>query len=244
MDQTPDLAVESATGVDVALPVAGPGVRAFAFLIDWHIRTIVAIAWYIVAAFIYNRGASVSAPLNANASWFVGVVTAPAVIYFLYHPVLEIAMRGRTPGKRMAGVHIVTSNGGAPGVGSLAVRNVFRLVDSFPLAYAVGLVATMLTRNYVRVGDLAAGTLLVYVRATTTLADFPSARPPGLQLDTARAELISELLQRWPQLDADARRRLAISILGASATGTPDDITLRIQLEHLSGAAGSGGGVP
>ena len=50
-------------------------------------------------------------------------------------------MRGRTPGKRMAGVRIVARDGGAPSVGALLVRNVFRLIDSLPLLYGVGLVA-------------------------------------------------------------------------------------------------------
>ena len=49
-----DLVVDSVTGVDVALPVAGPGARCYAFLIDWLIRAILFAAWYGVAALIYN----------------------------------------------------------------------------------------------------------------------------------------------------------------------------------------------
>jgi len=164
MDLTSDLAVDSVTGVDVALPVAGPGARSFAFLIDWAIRTIVSVAWYVVAALIHNGSWSVAAPLVPDANWFVFVVAPPASIYFLYHPVWEVATRGLTPGKRMAGLQIVGRDGGAPSVGALLTRNVFRLVDSFPIAYALGLVTTMYTRYNVRVGDLAAGTLLVYSR--------------------------------------------------------------------------------
>src|ERR1700761_624522 len=159
----PDLVVDSVTGVDVALPIAGPGARSFAFLSDWVIRTILAIAWYVVAALLYNRGWRISAPLSPDSPWFVYVIAPPAVIYFLYHPVWEVFTRGRTPGKRMAGVQIVTRGGGAPSVGALLTRNVFRLVDSFPAAYAVGLITTFVTRRHVRIGDLAAGTLLVYV---------------------------------------------------------------------------------
>jgi len=50
MDLQEGLVVDSVTGVDVALPIAGPGARAFAFIIDWHLRTILSVAWYIVAA--------------------------------------------------------------------------------------------------------------------------------------------------------------------------------------------------
>ena len=42
------LIVDSVTGVEVELPMAGPGARAFAFVIDWHIRAILAIAWYVI----------------------------------------------------------------------------------------------------------------------------------------------------------------------------------------------------
>jgi len=46
----PELNVRSVTGIDVALPVAGPGARSFAFIIDWHIRLILALTWYVVGA--------------------------------------------------------------------------------------------------------------------------------------------------------------------------------------------------
>jgi uncharacterized RDD family membrane protein YckC len=226
MDRTSDLAVDSVTGVDVALPVAGPGARSFAFLIDWTIRTILSAAWYVVAALLHNGSWSVEAPLVPDANWFVFVVAPPAAIYFLYHPAWEVTTRGLTPGKRTAGVQVVSRDGGAPGVGSLLTRNVFRLVDSFPVAYALGLVTTMFTRNSVRIGDLAAGTLLVYTRTDATLA-----RLSGQQLDARTAEVLSELLQRWSALDATARRKIAAMILPDAATATDDE--LRIQLENL-----------
>ena len=108
MHNARDLVVDSVTGVDLALPVAGPGARSYAFLIDWLIRAILFTAWYGVAALLYNRRWTFIAPLNPDAKWFVLVVTPAAAMYFLYHFVLEIAMHGRTPGKRMAGIHIVT----------------------------------------------------------------------------------------------------------------------------------------
>jgi uncharacterized RDD family membrane protein YckC len=258
--RTPDLAVDSVTGVDVSLPVAGPGARAYAFLLDWHIRAILGIAWYVVAALIYNGRLSLSAPLNPAAGWFAFVVTPAAAIYFLYHYVLEIAMHGRTPGKRMAGVHIVARDGGTPTVGSLLTRNVFRLVDSLPLFYGVGLVATMLTRDHVRVGDMAAGTLLVYSRTATALFEHVNVASLGQGLDAASAEIVNDLLQRWSTLDVAARRRLTREVLSryghlpmeskervqlndtSTDTGTQpsstrsadDDTPLRMQLERLA----------
>ncbi len=232
-----DLVIDSVTGVDVALPVAGPGARSFAFLIDWHIRTILAVAWYVVAALLYNGSWNVTAPLTPDAHWFVYVVAPPAAIYFLYHPVWELATRGLTPGKRIAGVQIVGRDGGAPSVGSVLTRNVFRLIDSFPFAYAVGLVTTMLTRNSVRIGDLAAGTLLVYAHSDIALVRVPRDRSAGRQLDANTAEVLTELLHRWDALDGAARRRIAQTLVPDSTAD--DDAKLRARLEGLASGSES-----
>ena len=58
--------VDSVTGVDVALAVAGPGARAFAFVLDLSFRTILAVAWYVVAAALYNHGLSLARPLEPD----------------------------------------------------------------------------------------------------------------------------------------------------------------------------------
>ncbi len=207
----PALLIDSATGVDVRVPIAGPGARAYAFVIDWHIRLVLALAWYVSGAAVYNRGPQLTPPGQADTLW-LGAILAPAlVIYFLYHPVLETATRGRTPGKRMAGVRIAGRGGGAPTVGQSLIRNVFRLVDSLPALYGIGLVSTLVTRDQVRVGDLAAGTLLVYEH--TGLPEPPGRPAPGLRPE--QAELAAELLARWPQLEAGARARLARALLAA-----------------------------
>jgi uncharacterized RDD family membrane protein YckC len=229
-----DLVIDSVTGVDVALPIAGTGARAFAFVVDWHIRAILFIAWYTVAALIYNGRLSLAAPTNPEGIWFGAVVAPGAAIYFLYHVVLEIAMRGRTPGKRWAGVRLVTRDGAPPAIGAHLTRNVFRIIDSFPLFYGIGLAATLLTKDQVRIGDLAAGTLLVYDRGEVTrfedLAVVPTAR-----VDTSLAEIVHELLGRWADLNPDARRRLALQLLGPNAGAeTASDLELRAKLARLS----------
>jgi uncharacterized RDD family membrane protein YckC len=239
-----NLVVDSATGVDVSLPIAGPGARSFAFVIDWHIRVVLLLAWYLTGALLYNGRLSIGAPLEPDTLWFVGVVVPPAAIFVLYHFVLEIVMHGRTPGKRMAGVRIVTREGNTPSIGALVTRNVFRLIDSFPIFYSVGLIATMLTRDHVRIGDLAAGTLLVYDRTSAPL--FPGSRAGAL--DAASAEVANELLQRWDTLDAGARHRLAERMLAhyagrsdEAASPAPGDADLRARLQQLAQGTGDGG---
>jgi uncharacterized RDD family membrane protein YckC len=225
-----DLVVDSATGVDVHLRVAGPGARSLAYTIDWHIRIILALTWFASGAMIYNRAPSLI-PHAADARWLTAVLAPAGAIYLLYHWVLELVMRGSTPGKRMAGIRIALRNGGAPTAGPLLVRNVFRLIDSLPLAYGVGLLAVMLTRDHVRIGDLAAGTLLVYDQ----LAEPPPRLAAGVT-DRARAEAVGELVQRWAELDPASRRHLAREILGREPGDQRDDREFRAQLERLIGS--------
>ena len=237
-EAAPGLVVDSVTGIDVSLPVAGPGARAYAFLVDWHIRVILALGWFVLGALLYNGRFILSPPLSSDARWF-GAVVAPALaIYFLYHHVVELALRGSTPGKRMAGVRIVARDGGAPSVGALLTRNVFRLVDSLPLFYGVGLITVVLTREHLRIGDMAAGTLLVFEQADARLPAPAAAAQRGSQLDAAGAEIVAELLERWPALQPEARVRLARQVLTryAGELGEPgdDDRAWRTRLERLA----------
>jgi uncharacterized RDD family membrane protein YckC len=238
------LSVDSTTGIDVTLPLAGAGVRSYAFVVDWHIRLVLALAWFFAGALLYNYAHggtfSVSVPAETDPRWF-GAVLAPALaLYFLYHPVLELIMRGSTPGKRLAGVRVVTREGGAPGAGALLVRNVFRLVDSLPVAYALGLTLVALTREHLRCGDMAAGTLLVYVPASPGFA--VTAATTAGALDLATAELVAELLARWPGLTVAARAALAQQLLRrcgrtAEELAPLDDAALRQALVALTRAA-------
>ena len=216
----PDLTVDSVTGIDVSLAVAGPGARSYAFLIDWHVRFILAFAWYAFGALLFNGHMSLAVPAIPSGRWFVLVLLPAAAIYFLYHYVLELAMRGRTPGKRAAGVHLVTRDGGTPGAGALLTRNVFRLIDCLPICYGVGLVAVAVTREHLRIGDMAAGTLLVYER---TVAAPPAELLAHGALDATGMEIVQELLARWEALEPEARLALARRVLARYAPGEAGD---------------------
>ena len=229
--------VDSVTGVDVSLHIAGPGARTFAFVIDWHIRVVLSVAWGVVAALIYNGRWSLEAPVEATPSWFVFVALPAGVIYLLYPVITEIAMRGRTPGKRMAGVRLVTHDGSVPAISAFLLRNVFRIIDSFPAFYGLGLVTCVVTRNHVRIGDLAAGTLLVYDSGDESVLEYVSPQALGTKLDGPTADIVSDLLGRWNTLDEGARGRLARKVLAGvsptdwSAASVQD---LRGELERLA----------
>ena len=210
----PQVTLQSITGVDVELRIAGAGSRSYAFVIDWHIRFVLALAWMIVGSLLYSG--RIALLDDGGPSWDRGyslaVLLPMAIIYFGYHPILEIAMRGSTPGKRMAGVRIVTRTGDIPGAGALLLRNVFRLIDSMPFGiYVVGLVTVMFTAQHVRIGDLAAGTLLIIDRDESERS-FARLAPTG-SLDPQAADLIHEVLERWNALDEKTRGNLARSLI-------------------------------
>jgi uncharacterized RDD family membrane protein YckC len=240
-EPAPGLVIDSNTGIEVSLPVAGPGARSYAFVVDWHIRAILALGWYVAGASIYNGKLSLEAPPKTDALWF-GAIALPALaIYLLYHPAVELALRGSTPGKRVAGVRVVGRTGAAASVGALLVRNAFRLIDALPAFYGVGLVVAAFSRNNLRCGDMAAGTVLVYQRTQELLPLEAAAQRPGM-LDAQNAELVLELLQRWDTLEPAARTSLARQLLmrhgtDAAAVGQAADGELRARLERLGTTA-------
>lgn len=214
MAATSTITLQSVTGVDVELKIAGAGSRSYAFVIDWHVRLILALAWLFVAMFIAAGTLDfLHRPPSGRAAAML-MWAPPLLIYFLYHPILETLMRGSTPGKRMAGVRIVSRSGDIPGVGALLIRNLFRIVDSLPTFYLLGLAVVIATEQNVRIGDLAAGTLLVHdeadsVKSFNTLRTDASAG--GLAPQSV--DLIHELLERWTQLEDTTRCNLARSLI-------------------------------
>ncbi len=239
-----ELTVTGLTGVEMTLTVAGPGTRSYAFIIDWHIRILLALAWVLLGLLVrlaLPRGpATPLTPLTSGL--FVGAVFTPAaIIYFLYHPVLEVLMRGRTPGKRMAGTRLVTREGTTPGTGALLMRNLFRLIDSLPFVYTVGLVCCLATAQRVRIGDLAAGTVLVMDGTPPT----KSLRRLGTLLQSSRLgpealALVEDLLERWPELESDRRFTLARTVISRLDAGVDpkalaglDEAALHSRLQAL-----------
>jgi len=161
----PDIRVPSATGVDAQLVLAGPGARAIAFVLDWLIRSALALAYLLIAALLILGNLEFDVATGDETLWYLLGALPATAIYFLYHLILEPVMRGRTPGKRMIGIRVLTADGRVPSVGALLVRNIFRIVDAMPMLYVVGLLFVLFSKRHVRLGDLAAGTVLALERA-------------------------------------------------------------------------------
>lgn len=212
--------------IDYRLEIAGIGARSHAFVIDWHIRLLLASAWLIAMGFAlsiwrkFDSGHWNNTPTLLLTLW----LTPAALIFFLYHPILEIVMSGRTPGKRMAGVRLVTLSGQTPSVAAILLRNVFRLLDSLPGFYGIGLAFVALTRQQVRIGDLAAGLVLVY-EETVSAKNLHRATHLALHstLNPTDQNLLLDLLDRWPQLNHAVRIRLGTQFLERIGQALPDD---------------------
>ena len=233
--------VNSADAMSYALEIAGVGARSYAFVLDWHIRLLAALLWIYLATFLFYDISIFSTMFeedtaNAAAAW---VVFLPAVIaYFFYHPVLETMMHGSTPGKHMAGVRIMTLEGFTPGIGSILIRNIFRLIDGLPGVYTVGLLFAIFTKNHVRIGDMAAGTVLVYEKRTArhSLSDV-AQQSLNSSLSTENFDLLLELLDRWKNLDKTHRIHLGQNFLKKIGDEVPtdDQAQLKTHLEKLAG---------
>lgn len=229
------LSVSAATGTDLALPIAGVGGRSYAFVIDLHIRALVSLALWLIPSMLLAKSFDPRGAPIEHEWYFWLVVVPPTAAWLLYHPVLEIAMRGRTPGKRWAGVRIVTEDGSVPRAGALFVRNILRLVDSLPFVYMVGLIACTATRRQVRLGDLAAGTLLVYDAVRPLADEFADQKVTAV----GPAALAADLVERWPALDASRRARLARRLLVLAGERDEDaqalaDVDLRERVRALA----------
>ena len=233
------LTVRSLTGVEMTLPIAGPGMRSYAFLVDWQIRLLGALSLVLIVVLL--RLVPAISKQAGSEMLDAGVALALAV-YFLYQPLAEVLTRGYTPGLRTAGARIVTLEGTTPGVGALLIRNVFRLIDALPMFYVVGLLTCLLTEKHVRLGDIVAGTVMVSVaqEAADSLERL-AAHAQRSALPAEAAELVHDLLARWHSLEPQQRTRLAHAVLSKLDPhfSAPDALRgeseLRARLEALLG---------
>jgi uncharacterized RDD family membrane protein YckC len=224
-----ELHFTSADATEINLPIAGLGSRSYAFLIDWHIRVILAIAWLIGAAAMLGlmggQGFWDEIFDSAGTFAFYVIILPTMIIYLLYHPILEIALKGRTPGKRAAGIRVVTTEGQTPDASALLLRNIFRLIDSLPVMYVVGIVSVLLSPRQVRIGDMAAGTLLAYEKKSTSTAFERFAAHTADSLDLPAMEVAQDLLKRWNSLDPEKRAQIGVKLITSQGESLPEGIT-------------------
>jgi len=145
--------------VDIEMPLAGIGSRFIALLVDYLIWFAAFIVLLLLASFILP---GIHAFSKISEQWAAAIFI---FIIFLfnwgYFTLFEAFWNGRTPGKRVARIRVIQRSGRAIGLFESMARNLVRYVDQLPFFYAVGVIAMFVTRQHQRLGDLAAGTLVV-----------------------------------------------------------------------------------
>jgi len=170
--------VRTPEGVAFTFRLASPVLRLAAVVIDW---ATVSAAWSLLAVPI--------AMLKIVSVDFAGMVAT--VSYFLlsqgYRMATEWLWRGQTLGKRVLQLRVVDERGLRLTFAQVALRNLLRFVDVLPLGYLVGGTAALLSRRGQRLGDLAAGTLVVWepVDAAPDLAMLSSEKYNSLRAHAA-----------------------------------------------------------
>lgn len=147
------ITIATPEGLDVELTLAGVGSRFFSAIVDVAIEGVV-IAAALVAFFNLTSDA-VAAAVSALITFSV---------IFGYHVLFETLASGRSPGKRVAGLRVVRVGGAPVRFKDSAIRNIVRLIDILPpITYMLGAVTILITKRNQRLGDLAAGTIVVRV---------------------------------------------------------------------------------
>jgi uncharacterized RDD family membrane protein YckC len=148
--------VETPEGVELALRCAGPIPRGFAWVIDFVLR---GIAMLLVGWALSTLG---------QAS--MGIILVVAFFTEWLYPVFfEVLWHGRTPGKRVFGLAVIRDDGLPVDWGSSFLRNLLRVADFLPGMFGAALISMMASRSFKRLGDLAAGTIVVYSASEAVL---------------------------------------------------------------------------
>ncbi len=158
------LSIETPEQIKISYSVAGIGSRFYAALIDLALLIpVLAVGYYVILRAILDLDESFGNWLAALA----GIATF--VLQWGYYMVFEIATNGQSPGKRALGLRVIKAQGYPISFSDSAIRNIVRIVDMLPFAYGAGLLTMLLNKNWQRLGDLAAGTLVVKEGAKASL---------------------------------------------------------------------------
>jgi uncharacterized RDD family membrane protein YckC len=244
--------------VAIELPLAGIGSRFVAALVDSLIAGfglfVLGMIWVFVVAALESFW-------KVTANWAIGLfLIVVFVIIWGYYTLFEAFGNGRTPGKRVAKIRVIHQSGrGITFLESLA-RNLIRYADFFPFFYALGVVTMFMNRRSQRLGDLAAGTLVVRDReseapgwsesSTRTITAAAVAAPPPLdaphllvllpapalaKLTASDLEVLEGFFARRLDMDLATRASLAGRIAQAlcvkSGLAVPDGTSVETFLE-------------
>jgi uncharacterized RDD family membrane protein YckC len=155
---------ETPEGIALALRPAGVLARAGAFAVDLLIRGALLLVVSMVLAPLGRFGSGLALILWFALEWF--------------YPVLfELLPGGATPGKRAFGLRVTMDSGLPITPAASLLRNLLRSADFLPFAYGLGLATVLMRSDFKRLGDIAAGTIVVHVQRATLHGALPEATP-------------------------------------------------------------------
>jgi uncharacterized RDD family membrane protein YckC len=197
--------VEIPGGIHLEAQVVGPIPRILAFAIDLIIRGVI-LAVLSIASIPLGIG-------GVGGGFFLIILF---VVEWLYPVLFELLARGQTPGKKLLGIAVVNDDLSPVTLGTSLIRNLLRTVDFLPLFYLAGIVTMLTNRRFQRLGDLAAGTLVISISKSAQTAAVEDILPlaPATQLSRSEQTSIVEFLQRSSQLSQPRQQELAAILEG------------------------------
>jgi uncharacterized RDD family membrane protein YckC len=163
------LGVLTPEGIEFTLFPAGLPIRTCAYGIDKLIQWAFLLGVSIVTGLMGQSG----------GRWVLLILIF--LIDWFYHVICELLFRGQSPGKRIMGIRVVRNDGSPVDPGSSLLRNLLRFADTFMFLCPIALVTMSASRGFRRLGDWAAGTLVIYASAAKTAQ---ALRPLGRPLET------------------------------------------------------------
>jgi len=208
--------VETPEGIDLPLRPAGLMVRALAFAIDLGLRGLIVGLLFIVLAFLGKLGAGLGSILLFVVSWW-------------YMVLFEVLNQGRSPGKQWMGLRVVQDDGTPIGWSASLLRNLLRFVDMLPFGYFLGAISCLQHPTFKRLGDLAAGTLVIYREQPLARPQLPAVQPrrPAFALTLTEQRAILGFAERQGELSEARVKELAAILaqpLQVSASGAVDEL--------------------
>lgn len=190
--------VETPEGLALDLRAAGVFPRAYAWLLDLGIRLAGVSVLSMPLAFFGEAGTGV-------------MMVAMFLLYWGYPIAFEVLRDGQTIGKRVMGLRVVNANGTPVTWLPSVVRNLLRTVDMLPFAYGFGLASSLLDDHGRRLGDHAAGTLVVYAERDRGRTPAPPSSPEASPLPLRRDEqaAIVAFAERSAQMTPERQAELA-----------------------------------
>jgi uncharacterized RDD family membrane protein YckC len=215
--------VETPEGILLELHPAGLVPRLYAYMIDSAIRWTALVVALTLLRWLGGIGVAV---------WLISAFLAE----WLYPVAFELYAAGSTPGKRTMRLMVVMDNALPVTAGASMIRNLLRFADVLPFGYGAGIVTVLARADFKRLGDLAAGTCVVYRPAAAPTVKFAEVRPrpPAFALDARAQAAIVQLAARAGQLNPERVDELAM--LAAGSTGLPPNAGSRIT-ERVLGIA-------